>query len=98
MILTCIASKPTGGSTFALFNSKRFKNLYPTLLTSKFDRTLNIANECCSVHHSWIVGALDSAYNSVYNILEKMKATKHIVKMKATWGVLNAPDIAAKKK
>ena len=83
-----------GGGAFALFNPGQFKNLYPTLLTPEFKGTLNIAGECCSVHHGWIVGALDSAYNSVNNILEKMKATKHIVKMKATWGALAAPDVA----
>ena len=87
-----------GGGAFALFNPGQFKNLYPTLLTPEFNGALNIAGECCSVHHGWIVGALDSAYNSVNNILEKMKATKHIVKMEATWGQLTAPDVAAKKK
>ncbi|WP_298516299.1 FAD-dependent oxidoreductase [uncultured Kordia sp.] len=87
-----------GGGAFALFNPGQFKNLYPTLLTPEFNGTLNLAGECCSVHHGWIVGALDSAYNAVNNILEKMKATKHIAKMQATWGVLTAPDIAIKKK
>ncbi len=87
-----------GGGAFALFNPGQFKNLYPTLLTPEFKGALNIAGECCSVHHGWIVGALDSAYNSVNNILEKMKATKHIAKMQATWGQLTAPDIAIKKK
>ncbi|WP_046745238.1 flavin monoamine oxidase family protein [Kordia zhangzhouensis] len=86
-----------GGGAFALFNPGQFKNLYPTLLTPEFDGALNIAGECCSVHHGWIVGALDSAYNAVNNILEQMNATKHIVKMKATWGVLTAPDVAVKK-
>ncbi|MBC8754986.1 FAD-dependent oxidoreductase [Kordia sp. YSTF-M3] len=85
-----------GGGAFALFNPGQFKNLYPTLLTPEFDGALNIAGECCSVHHGWIVGALDSAYNSVNNILEEMKATKSIVKMKAIWGGLTAPDVAIK--
>ncbi|EDP95881.1 FAD-dependent oxidoreductase [Kordia algicida OT-1] len=87
-----------GGGAFALFNPGQFKNLYPTLLTPEFEGTLNIAGECCSVHHGWIVGALDSAYNSVKNILEKMQATKYIVKMQATWGQLSAPDVAVKSK
>jgi monoamine oxidase len=83
-----------GGGAFALFNPGQFKNLYPSLLTPEFEGALNIAGECCSVHHGWIVGALDSAYNSVNNILEQMGATKHIVKMKAIWGGLSAPDVA----
>ncbi|WP_046758895.1 flavin monoamine oxidase family protein [Kordia jejudonensis] len=87
-----------GGGAFALFNPGQFKNLYPTLLTPEFGGALNIAGECCSVHHGWIVGALDSAYNAVNNILEKMHATKHITKMEATWGQLTAPDVAVKRK
>jgi hypothetical protein len=67
--------------------------LYPTLLTPEFDGCLNIAGECCSVHHGWIVGAMDSAYNAVLNILQQAGATEKIAQMKATWGSFSAPDI-----
>lgn len=85
-----------GGGAFALFNPGQFKNLYPALLTPEFKGALNIAGECCSVHHGWIVGALDSAYNSVNNILKQMNATKHLVKMNAIWGQFTAPDAVGK--
>lgn len=82
-----------GGGAFALFNPGQFKFLYPTLLTPEFDGCLNLAGECCSVHHGWIVGAMDSAYNAVLNILQQAGATEKIAQMKATWGDFTAPDI-----
>ncbi|MFD0963792.1 flavin monoamine oxidase family protein [Pseudofulvibacter geojedonensis] len=85
-----------GGGAFALFSPGQFKNLYPTLLTPEFNGCLNIAGECCSVHHGWIVGALDSAYNAVNNILQQAGATDKIKQMQKTWGTLTSPDIAAR--
>lgn len=86
-----------GGGAFALFAPGQFKNLYPTLLTPEFDGCLNMAGECCSVHHGWIVGALDSAYNAVTNILKQAGAVDKLKQMDATWGTLSAPDVAPSK-
>jgi len=83
-----------GGGAFALFAPGQFKNLYPTLITPEFEGCLNIAGECCSVHHGWIVGALDSAYNAVSNILKQMGATDKIKLMEEIWGVISEPDAA----
>ncbi len=82
-----------GGGAFALFNPGQFKNMYATLLTPEFNGALNIAGEACSVHHGWIVGALDSAYNAVYNILTTMGADEKIKQMEATWGTLSVPNV-----
>lgn len=86
-----------GGGAFALFGPGQFKNLYPTLLTPEFEGCLNLAGECCSVHHGWIVGALDSAYNAVKNILTRERRFDKIQQMQATWGALGAPDVATLK-
>lgn len=83
------------GGAFALFAPEQYKNIYPTLLTPEFNGCLNFAGECCSVHHGWIVGALDSAYNAVYHILQQAGAKDKIQQMQKTWGSLTAPDIAA---
>ncbi|WP_044397843.1 FAD-dependent oxidoreductase [Lacinutrix sp. Hel_I_90] len=82
------------GGAFALFNPGQFKSLYPTLLTPEFNGSLQLAGECCSVHHGWIVGALDSAYNAVLNILKQNGAEEKLKQMEATWGSLSAPDVA----
>jgi monoamine oxidase len=83
------------GGAFALFNAGQFKNMYAALLAPEFDGCLNFAGECCSVHHGWIVGALDSAYNAVYHILQQAGADDKIRQMRATWGSYGVPDIAA---
>ena len=83
-----------GGGAFALFAPGQFKSLYPTLLTPEFDGHLNLAGECCSVHHGWIVGALDSAYNAVNNILQQAGATEKIELLEKTWGAMSKPDVA----
>ena len=83
-----------GGGAFALFAPGQFKSLYPTLLTPEFNGSLNLAGECCSVHHGWIVGALDSAYNAVNNILHQAGAKDKIKQLEKTWGTMTQPDVA----
>lgn len=83
----------SGGGAFALFAPEQFKYMYPTLLTPEFDGCLHIAGEACSVHHGWIVGALDSAYNAVYHILQHSGAHDKIEEMGEIWGQLSPPDI-----
>ncbi|WP_426172713.1 FAD-dependent oxidoreductase [Massilia sp. TWR1-2-2] len=84
-----------GGAAFALFNPGQYKNIYPELLTPEFGGCLNFAGECCSVHHGWIVGALDSAYNAVHHILAQAGADDKIRQMEAIWGAFAPPDIGA---
>jgi monoamine oxidase len=83
-----------GGAAFALFNPGQFKHIYPAMLTPEFNGCLNFAGEAGSVHHGWIVGALDSAYNAVYNILKQAGADDKIALMQETWGIYGAPDVA----
>ncbi|KAF9980909.1 hypothetical protein BGZ65_004529, partial [Modicella reniformis] len=82
-----------GGGAFAMFRPGQFKNLYPAMLTPEFDGCLNFAGECCSAHHGWIVGALDSAYNAVLNILHHAGEKEKIEQMRKTWGTFQPPDI-----
>lgn len=83
-----------GGGAFALFGPGQFKELYPTLLTPEFNGCLTFAGEAASVHHGWIVGALDSAYNAVLNVLYQAGADAEIKRLQETWGSYTAPDIA----
>lgn len=83
-----------GGGAFALYLPGQFKNIYPDLLLPEFDGSLYFAGECVSVHHGWVVGAMNSAYNSVYNILKQVGADDKIKLLEDTWGSLSSPDIA----
>ncbi|KAG8732220.1 hypothetical protein FRC12_019387 [Ceratobasidium sp. 428] len=54
---------------FALFGPGQFENLYPLVTQPVYGR-LHFAGEATSVHHAWVVGALNSAYRSLAEILE----------------------------
>lgn len=75
-----------GGGAFSFYSPGQFSNIYPILTTSECEGTLNFAGEACSLRHGWIVGALNSAYNSVMNILKVDNNQDLITKMKQIWG------------
>jgi hypothetical protein len=88
----------SGGGAFALYAADQYSHLYAKMLTPEFNGCLNFAGEAVSVHNGWIVGALDSAYNAVYHILQQAKAVDKIEQMKHTWGKFSPPDIAVDEK
>jgi monoamine oxidase len=55
---------------FALFGPSQFSSLYPWIVVPEANGRLHFAGEATSVHHGWIIGGLNSAYRSVWNILE----------------------------
>lgn len=78
-----------GGGAFSFYSPGQFSNIYPNLTTSECEGTLNFAGEACSLRHGWVVGALNSAYNSVMNILKVDNKPELITKMKEIWGEEN---------
>lgn len=81
------------GGAFALHEPGQFKHLYASLLLPEMGGQLLFAGEGCSVHHGWIVGALNSAYNAVYHILKYLQADGLLVQLREIWGCYQAPDI-----
>jgi len=75
-----------GGGAFSFYSPGQFKHIYPSLITSECDGALNFAGEACSYRHGWIVGALNSAYNSVKNILTTEGRPDLIATMEKIWG------------
>jgi len=53
---------------FALFGPSQFQVTYPEV-TKPLHGVLHFAGEACSVYHAWVVGALDSAYNALLQIV-----------------------------
>ncbi|QRV80194.1 Flavin containing amine oxidoreductase [Ceratobasidium sp. AG-Ba] len=68
---------------FALFGPGQFKNLYPLVTTPYCNGRLHFAGEATSVHHGWLVGALNSAYRSLLEILVHEDLTQFISILKA---------------
>lgn len=85
---------------FALFGPSQFSELWPHIVEPAADGLLHFAGEATSYHHAWIVGALDSAYRAVWEILsheesnseeecDKEKFRQLKKKMVRNWGPLN---------
>ena len=53
---------------FALFGPSQFRISYPEI-TKPLHGVLHFAGEACSVYHAWVVGALDSAYNTLLQVV-----------------------------
>ncbi|CAG7850867.1 Putative bifunctional amine oxidase DDB_G0291301 Includes: RecName: Full=Putative sarcosine oxidase; Short=PSO; Includes: RecName: Full=Putative L-amino-acid oxidase [Serendipita indica DSM 11827] len=59
---------PYSAGAFALFGPGQFSTLYPEV-TQPMGGRLHFAGEATSVHHAWVVGALNSALRTIIEIL-----------------------------
>eukprot|EP00250_Pteridium_aquilinum_P020207 c24744_g1_i1 orf=171-2174(-) len=78
---------------FALFGPGQFTSLFPGLIEPEMDGRYHTAGEMSSVHHAWIVGALNSAWRCVYEILQASGATEKIRELKEKWGEVDEVDM-----
>lgn len=75
-----------GGSV--LFAPNQFSLHFEGLISSALDNHLHFAGEATSVHHTWAVGALNSAYRAVAQILVCEGLTHHLAQLVERWGVV----------
>jgi hypothetical protein len=57
---------------FAFFGPGQFKNLYPEV-TKPIGGRFHFAGEATSIHHAWVVGALNSAMRIVIEIVSLLR-------------------------
>eukprot|EP01127_Copromyxa_protea_P005372 TRINITY_DN15310_c0_g1_i1.p1 TRINITY_DN15310_c0_g1~~TRINITY_DN15310_c0_g1_i1.p1 ORF type:complete len:658 (-),score=101.61 TRINITY_DN15310_c0_g1_i1:129-2102(-) len=55
---------------FALYGPGQFSSLFAAIVRPEMDQRLHFAGEATSVHHAWIVGSLNSAYRTVWEMLD----------------------------
>ncbi|TFY52279.1 hypothetical protein EVG20_g10620 [Dentipellis fragilis] len=60
--------------------------LFASIKAPAADGRLHIAGEATSVHHAWVLGALNSAWRAVYNLLVKSYPKKVDLLIK-NWGI-----------
>ncbi|KAI9753801.1 MAG: ssDNA endodeoxyribonuclease [Chaenotheca gracillima] len=60
---------PYAVGAFAFFGPSQFKEVWPDITTPSADGKLLFIGEAASVHHAWVVGALESALRGVYQFL-----------------------------
>lgn len=72
---------------FAFFNPGQFSKIYTEMTTPAALGNLHIVGEAASTHHAWIVGALESAWRGVFEMLLKERRDDLIVKLKNEFGI-----------
>ncbi|KAI9872793.1 MAG: hypothetical protein M1823_008081, partial [Watsoniomyces obsoletus] len=71
--------------TFAIFGSDESSTVMPILLKSAYDNKVHLAGEALSSGHAWIVGAVNSAYWSVLEVLAVEERNDLVKKMMQMW-------------
>jgi monoamine oxidase len=77
---------------FALYGPTQFTQMFPQIVQPAASGRLHFAGEATSVHHAWIVGALNSAYRSVYEILDYEGLSEEKLELVARWGLVDECD------
>jgi Flavin containing amine oxidoreductase len=80
-LLTC-----TFQGAYAFFGPGKFENLHTSLNTPAADGRLHFAGEALSIRHAWVVGALDSAWRAVAEMLLRPEFAKYRKKFLENWG------------
>ncbi|KDQ59031.1 hypothetical protein JAAARDRAFT_154248 [Jaapia argillacea MUCL 33604] len=85
--------EPKVAGAFALFGPGQFSGVY-TEVTKPFGGVVHWAGEATSVHHAWLLGALNSAYRAVVQIL-KAEGRKDFIKtvLEKEWGRCEELDL-----
>jgi len=76
---------------FALFGPGQFSNLYPEL-TAPPAGLLHFAGEATSVHHAWVIGALNSAYRCIHEIFVHEGRSDLVKILQEQWGKVDEID------
>ncbi|TBU23609.1 hypothetical protein BD311DRAFT_673539 [Dichomitus squalens] len=81
---------------FALFGPGQFgqptrnNSMFASMKAPAADGKLHVAGEATSVHHAWVLGALNSAWRAVYNALGQLDPEEAVEKRKLLvdrWGI-----------
>ncbi|KAI9843853.1 MAG: hypothetical protein M1838_002425 [Thelocarpon superellum] len=78
---------------FAFFDPAEFTTLMPTLLQPAADGRMHFAGEALSTGHAWVVGALNSAYRAVAEVLAREQRTDLLIRLVDLWGEVDEIDM-----
>jgi monoamine oxidase len=86
-------SQPYSVGAYALFSPAQFSDVLPPLMRPSCKGRLHTAGEATSSGHAWVVGALNSAYRAVMEVLAVEGRTDLIEKMIEIWGSIDEVDM-----
>jgi monoamine oxidase len=78
---------------FAIFTPGQYSTIMPDLMTPAEDGHLHFAGEALSSGHAWIIGAVNSAYRTVAEILKTEQRPDLLRRMIDLWGTIDEVDM-----
>lgn len=78
---------------FAMFGPGQFSNMMPWLMRPGADGHVHFAGEALSSGHAWIIGAVNSAWRTVYEILSTEGMEEKAREFVQMWGVIDEVDM-----
>jgi hypothetical protein len=77
---------PLSMGAYSSFGPGQFMTLYRSMIKSEVNGYMHFAGEATSVHHGWILGAINSAYRTVKEILMKENMKDKLHEFSQMWG------------
>ena len=78
---------------FAMFGPDEFSTVMPSLLKPAYYGKVHFAGEALSSGHAWIIGAVNSAYRTVLEVLAVEQRNDLVQKMVELWGTIDEVDM-----
>ena len=78
---------------FAVFGPAEFSTMMPSLMQPAFGGKVHFAGEALSSGHAWIIGAVNSAYRTVVEVLSVEGLNTTITQMQTNWGTVDEVDM-----
>ncbi|KAB5547175.1 L-amino acid oxidase [Coniochaeta sp. 2T2.1] len=86
-------SSAYSNGAFAIFGPGDFSSLMPWLMTPAADGHMHFAGEALSSGHAWIIGAVNSAWRTVYEILSTEGWEDKKKQFVEQWGTIDEVDM-----
>ncbi|KAH8662544.1 flavin-containing amine oxidase [Xylariales sp. PMI_506] len=84
---------PHSIGAFASFLPGQFSTVLPPLLQPAYDGKVHFAGEALSSGHGWIIGAVNSAYRAVAEVLAVEGLSDKLDELVLTWGQIDEVDM-----
>ena len=84
---------PFSAGAFAMFGPDEFSTVMPSLLKPAYHGKVHFAGEALSSGHAWIIGAVNSAYRTVLEVLAVEQRNDFVQRMVELWGTIDEVDM-----
>jgi monoamine oxidase len=78
---------------FAIFTPGQYHDVMPSLMVPAENGHLHFGGEALSSGHAWIIGAINSAYRTVLEVLKTEQRNDLIELLVQTWGTIDEVDL-----